>query len=164
VYQRFFTTTVKADLRIVCILRLKLSCSIGTFGREAEYIVALYLRLNGWRVRLSKNSRGPADIVAVLDSNGKQRKWLIQVKSSRRIPRIKGHEIPRLIVAASIAGGDPIVATLHPMIGTDNGQLINLSKNVNHDSELTSSDRRFAVTFFCLPYWSMIRPEMLKPT
>lgn len=162
-YQRVFTTTVKADLRIVCILRLKLSYSIGTFGREAEYIVALYLRLIGWRVRLSKNSRGPADIVAVLDSNKKQRKWLIQVKSSRKIPRIKGHEILRLIAAASIAGGDPIVATLHPVIGTDTGQLINLSKYVNHDSKLASSNRRFAVTFFYLPYWSMIRPEVFKP-
>ncbi|MGH9975580.1 MAG: restriction endonuclease [Nitrososphaeraceae archaeon] len=142
---------------------LKLSYSIGTFGREAEYIVALYLRLIGWRVRLSKNSRGPADIVAVLDSNNKQRKWLIQVKSSRRIPRIKGHEIPRLIAAASIAGGDPIVATLHPMIGNDTTQLINLPKNANHNSMLASIDSRFAVTFFYLPSWSMIRPEMFKP-
>jgi hypothetical protein len=110
---------------------------------------------------LSKNSRGPADIVAVLDSNKKQRKWLIQAKSSRKIPRIKGREIHRLIAAASIARGDPIVATLHPMIRND---MINLSsKNVTHDSKLASSDRRFAVTFFYLPYWSMIRPEMFKP-
>ena len=145
-------------------MKLKLSYSIGTFGREAEYIVALYLKLIGWRVRLSKNSRGPADIVAVLDSNKKQRKWLIQVKSSRKIPRIKGHEIHRLIAAASIARGDPIVATLHPMIRNDTSRLINLSsKNVTHYSEFASSDRRFAVTFFYLPYWSMIRPEMFKP-
>jgi Holliday junction resolvase len=162
VYQRVFTTTVKADLKIVCILGLKLSYSVGTFGREAEYIIALYLRLIGWRVRLSKNSRGPADIVAVLDSKKKQRKWLIQVKSSRRIPRIKGHEILRLTAAASIAGGDPIVATLHPRIGNDTGQLINLS-NVNHESKLAFSDSRFAVTFFYLPYWSMIKPEVLRP-
>ena len=128
---------------------MKQSYSIGTFGREAEYIVALYLRLIGWQVRLSKNSRGPADIVAVLDSNKKQRKWVIQVKSSRKIPRIKGHEILRLIASASIARGDPIVATLHPII-------------VIHDSKFATSDRRFAVTFFHLPYWNIIRPETFK--
>jgi Holliday junction resolvase len=158
VYQRVFTTTVKADLRIVFILGLKLSYSIGTFGREAEYIVALYLRIIGWRVRISKNSLGPADIVAVLDSKKKQRKWLIQVKSSRKIPRIKGHEILRLIAAASIARGDPIVATLHPIIGNNNNQLINFPKNINHESKLAFSDRRFVVSFFYLPYWSIIRP------
>jgi hypothetical protein len=144
-------------------LRLKLSYSIGTFGREAEYIVALYLRLIGWQVRLSKNSRGPADIVAELESNKKQRKWLIQVKSSRRIPRIKGHEILRLIAAASNAKGDPIVATLHPTIGNDTGQLVNHPKNSNHDSKLASGEGRFAVTFFYLPSWNMIRPEIFKP-
>jgi Holliday junction resolvase len=138
------------------------SYSIGTFGREAEYIVALYLRLMGWRVRLSKNSRGPADIVAVLDSINKQRKWLIQVKSSRRIPRIKGHEILRLISAASIAEGEPIIATLHPTFGNDTGQFINHSNDVNYDFNLVHSDRRFAVSFFYLPNWSMIRPEIFK--
>jgi Holliday junction resolvase len=124
--------------------------------------VALYLRLIGWQVRLSKNSRGPADVIALLDSDKKQRKWLIQVKSSRKIPRIKGHEILRLIASASIARGDPIVATLHPIIGNEMGQLINLSKTVIHDSKLATSDRRFAVTFFHLPYWNIIRPETFK--
>jgi hypothetical protein len=138
---------------------LEQSYSIGTFGREAEYIVALYLRLIGWQVRLSKNSRGPADIVAILDSNKKQRKWLIQVKSSRKIPRIKGREIIRLIEAASIAEGEPIIATLHPTTGNENGQSINLSKNANYDSKVVSRDRGFAVSFFYLPYWSMIKPE-----
>ena len=124
--------------------------------------MALYLRLIGWQVRLSKNSRGPADVIALLDSDKKQRKWLIQVKSSRKIPRIKGHEILRLIASASIAGGDPIVATLHPIIGNETDQLINLSKTVIHDSKLATSDRRFAVTFFHLPYWNIIRPETFK--
>ena len=124
--------------------------------------MALYLRLIGWQVRLSKNSRGPADVIALLDSDKKQRKWLIQVKSSRKIPRIKGHEILRLIASASIARGDPIVAALHPIIGNEMGQLINLSKTVIHDSKLATSDRRFAVTFFHLPYWNIIRPETFK--
>lgn len=134
------------------------SYSIGTFGREAEYIVALYLRFVGWQVRLSKNSRGPADIIAVFNSKNNQKKWLIQVKSSRKIPRIKGYEIVRLTAAASIAGGDPIVATLHPMIVNESKELTNFSEDIDHDSSLAISNRRFAITFFYLPYWSIIRP------
>ena len=111
---------------------------------------------------MSKNSRGPADVIALLDSDKKQRKWLIQVKSSRKIPRIKGHEILRLIASASIVRSDPIVATLHPIIGNEMGQLINLSKTVIHDSKLATGDRRFTVTFFHLPYWNIIRPETFK--
>ena len=137
---------------------LKLSYSIGTFGREAEYIVALYQRIVGWQVRLSKNSRGPADITAVFDSKKRQKKWLIQVKSSRKVPRIKGHEILRLIAAAFTEEGDPIVATLNPTIRNDSDGLSNFSKNGNHDSSLALSNRQFAVTFFYLPYWSIIRP------
>ena len=48
------------------------------FGREAEYIVALYLKSIGWDVRLSPANRDPADIVANCDSS----KWFIQVKAS----------------------------------------------------------------------------------
>jgi Holliday junction resolvase len=134
------------------------SYSIGTFGREAEYIVALYLRFVGWQVRLSKNSRGPADIIAVFNSKNNQKKWLIQVKSSRKIPRIKGYEIVRLTAAATIAGGDPIVATLHPMIVNESKELTNFSEDIDHDSSLAIINRRFAITFFYLPYWSIIRP------
>ena len=140
---------------------MKISYSIGTFGIEAEYIVALYLRLIGWKVSLSRNSRGPADIVAVLYSKERQRKWLIQVKSSRTIPRIKGHEVLRLIEAASVTKGDPIVATLRPHIGKRTCQLINQSKIVNQDSRF---DGRFVMDFFCLPYWRIIRPEIFVPT
>jgi hypothetical protein len=140
------------------VWRLKLSYTIGTFGREAEYIVALYLKLIGWRVRLSKNSRGPADIVAVFDSMNKQKKWLIQVKSSRIMPRIKGYEILRLTSAAYVDGGDPIVATLSPVFRKDTDQLVNLPRNVNRDLQLFFSDKRFAITFFCLPDWNRISP------
>lgn len=136
-----------------------MSYTIGTFGREAEYIVALYLRMIGWRVRLSKNSLGPADIVAMLDSKKKRKKWLVQVKSSRIIPRIKGYEIIRLIAAASVAGGDPIVATLGPVVGNNTGRLINLSRNIDHRAGLMLNDNPFAITFFCLPDWRIIRPS-----
>jgi len=36
------------------------------FGREAEFVVAVYLKSRGWIVKLSKGSRGPADIKASL--------------------------------------------------------------------------------------------------
>jgi hypothetical protein len=97
-------------------------------------------------------------MIAVFNSKNNQKKWLIQVKSSRKIPRIKGYEIVRLNAAATVAGGDPIVATLHPMIGNDTNKLKNFSENIDHDSSLAISNRRFAITFFCLPYWSIIRP------
>lgn len=124
--------------------------------------MALYMRLIGWQVRLSKNSRGPADIVAEIDSKEAQKKWLIQVKSSRRIPRIKGQEILRLIAAASDARGDPIVAALLPPIGDEAEQVICLCGDHNPESKL-GFGIRFAVTFFYLPYWNMIRPEILRP-
>lgn len=125
--------------------------------------MALYMRLIGWQVRLSKNSRGPADMVAEIDSKEAQKKWLIQVKSSRRIPRIKGQEILRLIAAASDARGDPIVAALHPPIGDEAEQVICLNGNHNPESKLGFDSIRFAVTFFYLPYWNMIRPEIITP-
>lgn len=80
------------------------------------------------------------------------------MKSSRKIPRIKGYEIVRLTAAATIAGGDPIVATLHPMIGNETSKLINFSEDIEDDSSLAISNRRFAITFFYLPYWSIIKP------
>ena len=60
--------------------------------------------------------------------------------------------------SASTEGGDPIVATLNPTIRNDSDGLSNFSKNGNHDSSLALSSRQFAVTFFYLPYWSIIRP------
>src|SRR2546427_5809360 len=80
------------------------------FGREAEYIVALYLKSIGWDVRLSPASRSPADIVANCDSS----KWFIQVKPSSGIPRLKGYEVKRLMELAKSKGGLPVVSTFQP--------------------------------------------------
>ena len=53
-----------------------LSCySWSKFGREAEFVVAIYLRSCGWDVQLSRGSRGPADLIATQGST----KWLIVV-------------------------------------------------------------------------------------
>lgn len=80
------------------------------FGREAEIAIAIYMKCRGWGVKLSQGSRGPADIIAA----HKSIKWLIQVKSSTRIPKLKGYEVKRLIKMAKIAGGLAVVATLQP--------------------------------------------------
>jgi Holliday junction resolvase len=80
------------------------------FGREAEYVVALYLRSLGWNVSLSRGSRGPADIIATSGNAY----WFIQVKSSAGIPRIKSHEIKRLKEMAAYKGGLPVISTFQP--------------------------------------------------
>jgi len=83
------------------------------FGREAEYVVGLYLKSIGWDVRLSPASRGPADIVATCESL----KWFIQVKASSGIPRLKSYEVKRLQELARSKGGLPVVSTFQPFPG-----------------------------------------------
>jgi hypothetical protein len=81
------------------------------FGREAEYVVALYLKSMGWDdVRLSKCSRGPADITATC----KSAKWFIQVKASGGVPRLKSYEVNRLMEFAASKNGLPVVSTYQP--------------------------------------------------
>jgi Holliday junction resolvase len=83
------------------------------FGREAEYVVALYLKSLGWNVALSRGSRGPADIIATCGNTY----WFIQVKSSAGVPRIRGYEIKRLKDIAACKGGLPVVSTFQPFRG-----------------------------------------------
>jgi hypothetical protein len=83
------------------------------FGREAEYVVALYLKSSGWNVALSRGSRGPADIIATCGNA----QWFIQVKSSAGIPRLRGYEIKRLKEIAASKGGLPVISTLQPFRG-----------------------------------------------
>jgi Holliday junction resolvase len=80
------------------------------FGREAEYVVALYLKSIGWNISLSKGSRGPADIIATSGNVC----WFIQVKSSGGVPHIRGYEIKRLRRLAERKGGLPVISTLQP--------------------------------------------------
>jgi hypothetical protein len=105
------------------------------FGREAEYVVALYLKTIGWDVRLSPASRGPADIVATLD----EEKWFIQVKASSGIPRLKGFEVKRLIDLAKGKGGLPIVSTFQPFPGG-------------------FSTGNYSILFYLLDNWQLIDP------
>ena len=55
--------------------------------------MGLYLKSNDWNVYFSKGSRGPSDIVAIKN----EMIWLIQIKSSTKIPKIHGYEIQNLI-------------------------------------------------------------------
>ena len=80
------------------------------FGREAEFVIASYLRSKGWNIRFSPSSRGPADLVATKDGNI----WCIQVKASTKSPHIKSEEIMRLKAYASSINGLPVFASFQP--------------------------------------------------
>jgi hypothetical protein len=80
------------------------------FGRDAEFIIALYLISKGWQVKLSKGSRGPADIKAKKDLI----LLYIQIKASSKLPRIKGSDITKLKSISHLEGALPVVATLQP--------------------------------------------------
>ena len=122
---------------------LQSSYSCSRFGREAEFVIILYLKNLGWDIWLSKGSRGPADIIATQQS----RKWLIQVKSSMKIPRLKGYEVKRLRETALIAGGLAVIATLKPteaMVDTKTVEGITVGN--------------YVITFYSLLNWNRITP------
>lgn len=117
-----------------------MSCS--KFGREAEYITGLFLSNNDWLVFFSKGSRGPADIVAKRQDN----LLLIQVKSSTKIPRIRGVEIHNLLkMSSNISNSYPILTLVHP----------NLNCNIRKNTILFGN---YSLNFFLLPDWVSINP------
>jgi Restriction endonuclease len=106
------------------------------FGREAEYVVALYLKSMGWQdVRLSRGSRGPADIVATC----KSARWFIQVKASGGVPRLKGYEVKRLVEHAASKDGLPVLSTYQPLGGGFN-------------------TGNYSILFYLLDSWQAIDP------
>jgi hypothetical protein len=105
------------------------------FGREAEYVVALYLKSLGWNVALSRGSKGPADIIAKCGSAY----WFIQVKSSSGVPRIRGYEIKRLKEMAASRGGLPVISTLQPF----------------HEGFSTGN---YSILFYLLDKWQTLDP------
>ena len=94
----------------------KHSYSPSQFGRDAEYIIALYLISKGWQVKLSKGSRGPADLMAKKDLI----LLYIQIKASSKLPRIKGSNITKLKTKSQLEGALPVVATLQPFFQFSN--------------------------------------------
>ena len=94
----------------------KKSYSPSQFGRDAEYIIALHLISKGWQVKLSKGSRGPADIMAKKDLI----LLYIQIKASSKLPRIKSSDIIKLKSKSDLEGALPVVATLQPFFQLSN--------------------------------------------
>lgn len=128
------------------------------FGRDAEFVIALYMLSKGWTVRLSKGSRGPADLYACKASDT----WYIQVKASLKAPRLKGFDIRKLVQLASSTGACPVVALLQP---SANAVLENTVSGAT--SCLQVRDQKFCVkgeflkfdlSFFNLPTWAQLEP------
>lgn len=129
--------------------------SLSKFGREAELIVGIYLQHFGWNVRLSTGSRGPADIIATRSS----RKWLIQVKSSSKIPVLKGLEINRLKDMAKTADGLPVVATVQPKEAV--GETLRRKDKADNRSRRTSEPlalSKYGIFLYSLLDWKRVCP------
>ena len=94
----------------------KKSYSPSQFGRDAEYIIALHLISKGWQVKLSKGSRGPADIMAKKDLI----LLYIQIKASSKLPRIKSSDIIKLKSKSDLDGALPVVAIIQPFFQLSN--------------------------------------------
>jgi hypothetical protein len=130
----------------------KKSYSPSQFGRDAEFIIALYLLSKGWEVKLSKGSKGPADLMAKKDLI----LLYIQIKASLKLPRIKGPAITNLKSKSLIDGALPVVATLQPIF-----PLLDHNENIlNNDSITLSVKKRdkmeFKIYFYDLSDWSNI--------
>ena len=130
----------------------KKSYSPSQFGRDAEFIIALYLLSKGWEVKLSKGSKGPADLMAKKDLI----LLYIQIKASSKLPRIKGSAITKLKSKSFIDGALPVVATLQPIFPF----LDHDEKILNNDSITLSVKKKdkmeFKIYFYDLSDWSNI--------
>ena len=132
------------------------------FGRDAEFVIALYLISRGWQIKLSKNSRGPADLVAKKDLI----LLYIQIKASSKLPRIKGSNITQLINKSYLEGALPVIATLQPPIRFSNTakEKINIPekpspKNNNPLKSIHEGDGNkveFKIYFYNLYDWSSL--------
>ena len=127
------------------------SYSWGKFGREAEFIITIYLKLKGWDIQLSKGSRGPADIIATRNSTI----WFIQVKSSTALPKLKGYEIKRLKEIANISGGLAVIAILRPAYREN----LNNSLSPERDKTYEVNLGRYSIFFYSLDNWKAITPS-----
>ena len=116
----------------------KKSYSPSQFGRDAEYIIALHLISKGWQVKLSKGSRGPADIMAKKDLI----LLYIQIMASSKLPRIKSSDIIKLKSKSDLEGALPVVATLQPFFQLskhNEGKIITTTETTTTISTSTKS-------------------------
>jgi hypothetical protein len=138
----------------------KKSYSPSQFGRDAEFIIALYLISKGWQVRLSKGSRGPADLMAKKDLI----LLYMQIKASSKLPRIKGSNISKLKNKSHLEGALPVIATLQPFfqLSNHNEETITttstaatsvIKKSINQKEE---KKIEFKIYFYNLYDWSKL--------
>jgi Holliday junction resolvase len=114
--------------------------SFSKFGRDAEFLVGLCLKSSGWNVYFSKGSRGPSDVVAIKNDAI----WLIQIKSSAKIPKIHGYEIRNLIkMSNKINNSFPVLSLVSPK----------LDCNPNEDSIICGD---YMLNFYLLPDWKSV--------
>lgn len=136
------------------------SYSKSKFGRDAEVVIALYMMSKGWTIQLSKGSRGPADLYASKASTH----WYIQVKASRKAPRIKGLDIRRLEYLASSTSASPVVALLQPSINKiaqipiSSGMVSQQVGGQVQNSARMENFQKFILSFYHLPNWSQLEP------
>jgi Holliday junction resolvase len=132
----------------VSLLLQTWSYSWAQFGREAEFVITIYLKLRGWKIeQLSKGSKGPADIIASNETT----RWFIQVKSSTGLPRLKGYEVKRLRELAETSSGLPVIAILCPI------KLHNASSEANKELDYANLGN-YTIYFYSLHDWKRILP------
>ena len=138
----------------------KKSYSPSQFGRDAEFTIALYLISKGWQVKLSKGSRGPADLMAKKDLI----LLYIQIKASSKLPRIKGSNIIKLKSKSHLEGAFPVIATLQPffqlsnhneekLTTTSTADKYAIKKSINQKEE---KKIEFKIYFYNLYDWSKL--------
>ena len=135
------------------LLSIATPYSWSKFGREAEFVIAIYLKLRGWDIQLSKGSRGPADLIATRDSTV----WLIQVKSSTTLPKLKGYEIKRLKQMANISGWLAVIAILRPSYEENLNKNSLSMKKCERICEINLG--RYSIFFYSLDSWKPISPS-----
>lgn len=130
-------------------------------------MVALYLRSRGWKIELSKGSRGAADIVA---TKRNYTKWMIQVKSSSGIAHLKGYEVKRLKEVAERNDGLAVIATLQPAeivlplseIDSAQDKSMTDKKRDGYYKQGTARLGNYAIVFYSLSNWKKILPSPAK--
>ena len=120
------------------------------FGKDAEFIIALYLLSKGWEVKLSRGSRGPADLMAKKDLI----LLYIQIKASSKLPRINGAAITKLKSKSINDGALAVVATLQPIF-----PIVNSVRNITNNDTINLSNKKkekmnFKIYFYDLSDWS----------
>ena len=129
----------------------KKTYSPSQFGKDAEFITALYLISKGWEVKLSKGSRGPADLMAKKDLI----LLYIQIKASSKLPRIKGSAITQLKNKSFTDGALPVVATLQPIFSFVDHDKKTIINNDSSNMAVKKKDKMdFKIYFYDLSNWS----------